>query len=73
MFIGRVWEVMKTTDGNKCFFVSAWTLVMGGAASRRQAAGAVIDGYRHKQMMATKMALECMLDSSLLYYAQYVS
>jgi len=33
----------------------------------KRTADAVIDSYKHKQMMATKTAIECMLDSSVLY------
>ena len=33
----------------------------------KQTADAVIDSYKHKQMMVTKTAVVCMLDSSALY------
>jgi len=39
----------------------------------KQTADAVIVSYKHKQMMATKTAVVCMLDSSVLYHAQNVS
>jgi hypothetical protein len=39
----------------------------------KQTAAAVIVIYKHKQMMATKTAMKCMLDSSALYYAHNVS